>query len=227
MGAAAHMQNCPMLHSYCEISHMTDWDDLRHFLSLAREGTLSGAARALGVDHATVARRIAALETATALKLVDRRARNYSLTEDGRRIAAAAAPMEEAAFAVDRAVQAGQLGLSGEITISAPPSLATALVAPRLVRLRRQHPGIVIELIGEKRSASLSRREADVALRLSRPAEPGLVARKGGPFGFSLYAAPTYLKETPPHAFGFIAYDASMDEAPQHQWLKAIAGKRD
>lgn len=77
---------------------MLDWNDLRHFVVLAREGTLSAAARTLRVDHATVARRVAALEAATALKLVDRRARSYALTADGRRIAAAAAPMEEAAF---------------------------------------------------------------------------------------------------------------------------------
>jgi DNA-binding transcriptional LysR family regulator len=203
-----------------------DWNDLRHFVVLAREGTLSAAARALGVDHATVARRVAALEASTALKLVDRRARSYALTEDGRRIAAAAGPMEEIAFAVERAMQAAKPGISGEVSISAPPSLANALIAPRLIELRRMHPNIFIKLIGEKRSASLNRREADLALRLSRPDENGLIARKIGHFGFSLYGAPSYLKETPPHAFAFIAYDASMDEAPQQQWLKAIAGNR-
>ena len=205
---------------------MLDWNDLHHFVVLAREGTLSAAARALGVDHATVARRVAALEASTALKLVDRRARSYALTDDGRRIAAAAAPMEEIAFAVERAMQAAKPGISGEVSISAPPSLANALIAPRLIGLRRMHPNIFIKLIGEKRSASLNRREADLALRLSRPDEGGLIARKIGHFGFSLYGAPSYLKETPPHAFAFIAYDASMDEAPQQQWLKAIAGNR-
>ena len=135
--------------------------------------------------------------------------------------------MEEAAFAVERAMRAASPGLSGEVAISAPPSLANALIAPRLIELRRQHPGIHIKLIGEKRSASLTRREADLALRLSRPTEPGLVARKIGHFGFSLYGAPSYLKETPPHAHAFIAYDPSMDDAPQQLWLKAIAGKRE
>jgi DNA-binding transcriptional LysR family regulator len=205
---------------------MLDWNDLRHFVVLAREGTLSAAARALGVDHATVARRVAALEASTALKLVDRRARSYALTDDGRRIAAAAAPMEEIAFAVERAMQAAKPGIGGEVSISAPPSLANALIAPRLIELRRRHPNIFIKLIGEKRSASLNRREADLALRLSRPDENGLIARKIGHFGFGLYGAPSYLKETPPHAFAFIAYDASMDEAPQQQWLKTIAGNR-
>lgn len=206
---------------------MIDWTDLRHFVVLAREGTLSAAARTLGVDHVTVARRVAALEASTALKLVDRRARSYALTDDGRRIAAAASAMEEAAFGVERATRAAQPGINGEVSISAPPSLANALVAPKLTTLRQQYPGIRIKLIGEKRSASLSRREADLALRLSRPSEPGLIARRIGHFGFSLYGAPSYLKETPPHAFTFIAYDTSMEDAPQQQWLKAIAGQRD
>jgi DNA-binding transcriptional LysR family regulator len=202
---------------------MSDWEDLRHFVVLAREGTLSAAARQLGVDHATVARRVAALEAETGLKLVDRRARNYQLTDDGRRIAATAMPMEEAAFAVGRAVQAAKPGLRGEVSISSPPSLANALIAPRLVELRRRHPGIRIKLIGEKRTASLNRREADVALRLSRPQEPGLIARKIGSFGFGLYGASSYLKATPRHAFAFIGYDDSMDDAPQQKWLQAVA----
>jgi DNA-binding transcriptional LysR family regulator len=202
---------------------MSDWENLRHFVVLAREGTLSAAARLLGVDHVTVARRVAALEAETGLKLVDRRARSYQLTDDGRRIAATAMPMEEAAFAVGRAVQAAKPGLRGEVSISSPPSLANALIAPRLFQLHRQHPGIRIKLIGEKRTASLNRSEADVALRLSRPQEPGLIARKIGSFGFGLYGASSYLKATPRHAFAFIAYDDSMDDAPQQKWLQAIA----
>lgn len=206
---------------------MADWENLRFFVTLAREGTLSAAARVLAVDHVTVARRVAAFEAETGLKLVDRRARSYRLTEDGKRIAATAMPMEEAAFAVGRAVQAARPGLRGEVSISSPPSLANALIAPRLIELYRRHPGIHINLIGEKRTASLNRREADVALRLSRPGEPGLIARKIGRFGFSLYGAPAYLKETPPHAFTFIAYDSSMDDAPQQKWLRTFAAGRE
>ncbi|MBR1217380.1 LysR family transcriptional regulator [Bradyrhizobium sp. U87765 SZCCT0131] len=206
---------------------MPDWEDLRHFAAFAREGTLSAAARALGVDHATVARRIVALEASTGLKLVDRRARTTTLTDDGRRIATAAAPMEEAAFAVGRAARAAQPGVDGEVTISAPPTFASAVIAPRLIQLRQRHPGIRIKLIGEKRRASLSRREADVALRLLRPVESGLFVRRLGSFGFSLYATPAYLKDTPPHAFAFIGYDATMADSPQEVWLRTIVGDRE
>src|SRR5438874_12974554 len=110
---------------------MIDWTDLHHFLVLAREGSLSAAARSLDVDHVTVARRVAALEASISLKLVDRRPRSYALTEDGRRIAAVGAPMEEISFAVERAAQATKPGIGGEISISAPPSLANLLIAPR------------------------------------------------------------------------------------------------
>jgi DNA-binding transcriptional LysR family regulator len=206
---------------------MSDWEDIRHFVALAREGTLSAAARTLGVDHATVARRVAALETSTGLKLVDRRARTTTLTADGKRIATVAAPMEEAAFALGRAAQAAKPGIDGEVSISAPPNFASSLIAPQLIRLRHQHPGIRLKLIGEKRRASLSRREADVALRLMRPVEAGLFVRRIGSFGFSLYGAPAYLEKTPPHAFAFIGYDASMAESPQEVWLGTIIGERE
>jgi DNA-binding transcriptional LysR family regulator len=206
---------------------MSDWEDIRHFVALAREGTLSAAARTLGVDHATVARRVAALETSTGLKLVDRRARTTTLTEDGKRIATVAAPMEEAAFALGRAAQAAKPGIDGEVSISAPPNFASSVIAPQLIRLRHLHPGIRLKLIGEKRRASLSRREADVALRLLRPLEAGLFVRKIGSFGFSLYGAPAYLEKTPPHAFAFIGYDASMAESPQEVWLSTIIGERE
>src|SRR5580692_3255705 len=127
---------------YVRFCTMADWEDLHHFVALAREGTLSAAARMLGVDHATVARRVAALEQSTGLKLVDRRSRATTLTDDGKRIAAVAAPMEEAAFAVGRAAQAAKPGVDGEVTISAPPNFASSVIAPQLTRLRSQHPGI-------------------------------------------------------------------------------------
>lgn len=205
---------------------MFDWEDLRHFVALAREHTLSAAARGLKVDHATVARRIAALEASLGIKLVDRRPRSYVLTADGERIAALASRMEEASFAVGRAVRAAQPGLAGEVSISAPPLLASTLIAPRLAELRKTHPDIHVRLIGEKRSASLSRREADLAVRLSRPTEKRLVVRKIGAIAFLLYATPDYLLAHEPESFEFIGYDQSLDEVPQQRWLKAAAGGR-
>ena len=205
---------------------MNDWEDLRHFAALARDKSLSAAARRLNVDHATVARRVAALEASLGLKLVDRRPRAYVLTAEGERIAALAARMEEEAYAVERAARAGAPDLAATVAVSAPPTLANALIAPRLAELLARHPGLQIRLIGEKRSASLARREADVAVRLSRPVEQTLVARRIGGFTFALYASPGYLAGRLAAAHGFIAYDESLEDVPQQQWLKAVAGKR-
>jgi len=205
---------------------MFDWEDLRYFAALAREHSLSAAARGLKVDHATVARRVAALEASLSLKLVDRRPRCYVLTADGERIAALAARMEEASFEVGRAVRAAQPMLAGEVSISAPPLLASTLIAPRLLELRNTHPCIHVRLIGEKRSVSLSRREADLAVRLSRPTEKRLVVRKIGTIAFGLYATPGYLAAHEPERFEFIGYDDGLDDIPQQRWLKGAAGAR-
>lgn len=205
---------------------MFDWDNMRYFAVFARAKSLSATARQLKVDHATVARRIAALETSLNLKLVDRRGRAYVLTADGERIAALGIQMEDQAFAVRRVAQAGQQSLAGEVSISAPPAMATALIAPQLDRLRHRHPGIHIRLIGETREASLPRQEADLAIRLGRPAEETLVARKIGSVAFALYASPAYLALHVAEAFVFIAYDDSMENSAQQRWLKASAGTR-
>lgn len=205
---------------------MFDWEDLRYFAVFAREKSLSAAARQLKVDHATIARRISALETALNLKLVDRRPRSYILTENGQRIAALGAKMEDEAFAVGRAAMAGQLDLTGEVSISAPPTMANTLIAPHLGILRRQFPGIHIRLIGETRIASLLHRESDIAVRMIQPTENRLVARKVGTASFSMYASPEYLATTLPESYSFIAFDRSMENLLQQQWLKTYAANR-
>jgi DNA-binding transcriptional LysR family regulator len=205
---------------------MLDWEDLRHFAALAREGSLSGAARQLRVNHTTVARRVASVEAALASKLVDRRPRSCSLTAEGRRVAALVARMEEDAFAVARLAQAERAGLQGEATLTAPPSLASAVIAPRLPRLYQRHPGLRLRLRGEKRVVSLSRREADLAVRLVRPVEAALVARRVGTVEFGLYGATSYLASHPPSEHAFIANDVDLDEVPQQRWLTALVGSR-
>lgn len=203
-----------------------DWEDLRHFVVLARTGSLSRAARELAVDHSTVARRVAALETALAVRLVDRLPRAYALTEDGRRVAAIGEKLEAEAHAVMRAAGAADPAPAGSVRVSAPPVFASVVLAPRLGALRRAHPAIVLELVGESRSADLDRREADIALRLTPPRGDGLVTRKLGELTYGLYAAPTYAAACPPADYAFVAYDDSLDRVPQQVWLHAVAAGR-
>lgn len=204
---------------------MLDWENLRHFTVFAQAGSLAAAARRLQVEHATVARRIAALEAALGLKLVDRRARAYVLTADGERIAALGRQMEEGADAVARAAAAGQQAVGGRVSLSVPPATAASQLAPHLGELRRRHPAIHLLLIAETRMASL-RNEADLALRLTRPEDPELVVRRLRRLGFSWYGAPDYIARTPPAEYAFIGYDESLDGSAQQQRLFEVAAGR-
>ncbi|MEM5389688.1 LysR family transcriptional regulator [Paraburkholderia phymatum] len=205
---------------------MFDWEDLRYFVTFSQEESLAKAARRLKVDHATVARRIASLEQALELKLVDRRPRAYVLTIDGERIAERGTRMQEESFAVERMSIAGQEVVSGDVVISAPPSMASSVIAPHLGKLRAQHPAVHVRLIADVRNASLIRREADIAVRLSRPTEADLVARKIAVVPFALYASPAYLASHAAEDYEFIGYDDSMDGTVQQIWLDTQANSR-
>lgn len=203
-----------------------DWENLRHFATLARSGSLSAAARLIGVEHATIARRVAALEAETGLKLVDRRGRRLLLTEEGKRIAAIAERMEGEVLAIERAAQGNRPGLEGEVTISAPPALAAKMLGAPIVALRRQHPGIRLKILGETRFASLNRREADIAVRLSRPEQGDLTIVRTGQIAFQVYGSRDYLAATPEADWSFIAYDEAMADAPQQKRLLQFAKGR-
>ncbi|MDQ0325458.1 DNA-binding transcriptional LysR family regulator [Rhodopseudomonas julia] len=205
---------------------MADWENLRHFGALSATGSLSAAARLLRVEHATVARRVAALEAELQLKLVDRRGRRLTLTEDGERIAALVQRMETEATAIGRAVDGARSELAGTVTISAPPALAAAMLTAPLVGLQKRHPDLTIRILGETRSASLERREADIAVRLSRPQDGDLIIVKLAEMPFRLYASPTYLAETEEGDWRFISYDEPMNRSAQHVALQRIAGVR-
>lgn len=198
---------------------MLDWDSLRFFSAFAREGSLAAAARALGVEHATVARRIAALEAALKLKLVDRRGRVYQLTEDGVRVSEYAAQMESASFALQRFVEGEDARVEGEVILSAPPAYLGSLVARRLGLLRERYPRLQLRLVGAKSASSLARKETDIAITFSRPEEQSVVAKSLGDLHFYPYACAGYADQRTPDAYAFIGYDRSMGDSPQQQWL--------
>ncbi|MBI1205184.1 MAG: LysR family transcriptional regulator [Rhodopseudomonas sp.] len=205
---------------------MADWENLRHFAALAQCGSLAAAARLLGVEHATVARRIAALEREIKVKLVDRRGRRLSLTAAGAQIAPLVGRMQRDTEAIERAAIGARGDLSGVVTVSAPPVLAAAMLAPAIVALGRRHPGLTLRVIGESRRASLDRREADIAVRLSRPTEGDLTVVKLGEMVFRLYASSAYLAATDPNDWRFIGYDKDMEAAPhQAALLRFMAGR--
>lgn len=204
---------------------MFDWNDMRHFIALAEAGTLSGAARRMEVEHATVARRVAALEQAIGIVLVNRSARRWHLTEAGRDIAGAAEGMQTQAHALERAVLARRQGRSARVTVSAPPAFASIFLAPRLAVFGARHPEIDLTLHGTQALASLHRQEADIAIRIGRPTELDYVARRIGQISYGLYAAPGYAA-LPADQWQFIAYDLSFDHLPEQKWIYEMAAGR-
>ncbi|MFP4591772.1 LysR family transcriptional regulator [uncultured Ralstonia sp.] len=200
------------------------WDDVRYFLVLAREGSLSAAARRLAVEHSTVARRADALEQAVGVRLFDRLPRGWRLTDEGRALAERAARMEHEAASFARAA-AGAGSLRGTVRLSAPPTIASHFIAPHLAALRRQWPGIDLVLLGETRNANLMAHEADLAIRLSRPTASNLATRPLGDLGYGLYAMPEVLAR-PEAEWEFIGYDERLRHVPQQRWLDDYAGER-
>lgn len=196
-----------------------DWEDLRYFLALARHGSLSAAARALKVSHATVARRVASLEEALQAPLFDRKADGYAPTARGRRVETFARTMEDAAQASADLVSP-DAGLSGLVRLTMARSMADRFVVERLGDFHKQHPGIDLEIIADSRVISLSRREADIALRFGRPKDSDLLARRLSSVAFSFYASRSYAKTlgrtSSPAMIGF---DDENDFIADASWL--------
>ena len=136
-----------------------DWEDVRYFVALARNGTLSATARALRVNHATVGRRIASLEALLGRALFARRASGYMLTAEGRAVLGAASAMDETALSVLRLLDAGT-ELSGLVRLAAGRVLAERFLIDRLRAFHERYPAIDLEVIGGSRVVSLAKREA-------------------------------------------------------------------
>ena len=201
------------------------WDDVRFFLAVAREGSLSGAARSLKVEHSTVARRVGALEGSLGVRLFDRMARHWALTPEGDALVEPAQRLEQQALAFARAAAASTTSLKGTVRVSAPPAFASQFLVPRLAGVAHEWAGIELDLVGEVRTANLHRREADFSLRFMRPDEPGLAARKLGELGFRLYAAPAWQARARAD-WRFLGYGDPLGDVPHQQVLADIAGER-
>lgn len=168
-----------------------NWNDLRFFVALAEEGTLSGAARRLGKDHTTVARRIEALETHLGAHLFDRLATGWKLTDAGENLVPVAGRIEEDVLAFERQAR-GDETAHGVVRIAVPPAAGRLLFAPRLAELLRDQKNLEYEILGSSVIANLARREADVAVRMATPDQSGLIARRLTNLRFAVYAAKGY-----------------------------------
>lgn len=194
------------------------WDDIRFFLALARAGSLSRAARALRVEHSTVARRVTSLETALALRLFDRLASGWSLTAEGEELLAKAGAVEVQILGLAR-IAREQDPMAGRVRISAPPVLLAELLMPTVAALSATHPGLTIDLEGSRREADMMRAEADIALRIGLPETGDLIARRIAEIGYGLYGAPGLPEGPAPRRW--IGFDDSLPGLAQKRWLEA------
>ena len=176
-----------------------NWDDYRFFLSVARSGKLSEAGKLLGVDHATVGRRIKALESALGVHLFDRSPQGYQLTDAGTRLVDVAEAMETSVIAASAQLGAGSNQmLSGMVRIGAPEGAAAYLIAQAATELCRAHPRLELQVVALPRQFSLSRREADMAIAVSAPQSGRLKVRKIADYTLHLYATQAYLARHAP-----------------------------
>ncbi|MDO5642172.1 MAG: LysR family transcriptional regulator [Paracoccus sp. (in: a-proteobacteria)] len=165
-----------------------NWDDIRLFLALARQGTLSGAARELGIGLATISRRVARMEHALGLPLFLRHQNGYDLTDQGAALLPRAEAVELALH--DMRQSAGtQTRISGVVRLATVETLVTSLVTPALAPLLAAHPGLNVEVRFAPATVNLHRHEADLALRLIRPERGNLRMRQLAQVGFGLYGA--------------------------------------
>ncbi|MBO6717482.1 MAG: LysR family transcriptional regulator [Rhizobiaceae bacterium] len=170
-----------------------NWDDVRVFLAVARAGQILGAGRRLGLNHATVSRRVVALEEALGAKLFQRLTTGTELTAAGERFLPVAERMEADMIAA-RAELAGEGDeIAGAVRIGAPDGFGVAFLAPRLGELTARYRDLAIQLVPVPRSFSLSRREADIAITVERPTEGRLVAGKLVDYSLGLYASRSYV----------------------------------
>ena len=174
-----------------------NWDDVRVFLAVARAGQFVAAARALRIDHATAARRVAALERALAARLVERRTTGVLLTEAGARFLAAAERMETACLQAQAELGDRDVELSGTVRIGAPDGLSTYYLTGVFAALAERHPAIAIQLVPTPQAGSVGRRDVDIAVVLEKPEAGRFVSRKLTDYSLGLFASGNYLARHP------------------------------
>lgn len=203
-----------------------DWNNLKYFLAVARTGGLTPAAAGLGSSASTVSRHIEAMEAQLGVRLFLRQQRGYLLTDAGATLFGQVADVERAMQAVERqGVAAGDV--AGEVKLAVPESLAHCLIVPQLPDFTARHPQLQVELLVSRYRADLSRREADIALRIALPPQrdfsPDYIAHEVGHFSFGLYCTPAALARAGDwRALPHITWDAAWVKLPMVEWLAAL-----
>lgn len=210
-----------------------DWDDLRHALAVAEAGSLAGAARLLEVQHSTVLRRLAALERRLGARLFERRRSGYVPTEAGELLVAQARRMQPEIDEAVRRIRGRDLALQGSLRLNTAHIAMLYLLPEPLAAFAHAHPGIEVEVAEAPGLADLSRRDADLALRLSRVVPEHLVGRRIADVRFRIYArrGAMHLPQSPlpPEQlldFPWIGYERDRSATFYERWMRAEVPER-
>lgn len=172
-----------------------DWDRIRIFLAVARSGQILGAARNLGLNHATVARQLDALEKELGALLVERHTTGCVLTDAGEHMLQTAERVESELLQAGTKLSGATAALTGTVRVGAPDGFGNYFLATVLGEFAAANPGLTIQLVPLPRTFSLSRREADIVVTLDRPKQGKLIIRKLTDYSLSLYASAKYFKK--------------------------------
>lgn len=207
---------------------MLDWDNARIFLAVARSGQMLAAARKLGLDHATVSRRIAALETGLGAKLIERRTNGCALTPRGETFLASAERIETEMLQAQVAFSA-DVAISGNVRVGAPDGFGTFVLARHFGALMDNYPELTVQLAPLPRAFSLAKREADIAITIARPVEGRLTVKKLTDYTLSLYVSRAYLaahpglaQDEPPQDHRVVCYVPDLVFSPALDYLADV-----
>jgi DNA-binding transcriptional LysR family regulator len=209
---------------------MFDWNDLRYFLAVARQGSTLSAAKVLGVSQPTVQRRLAALEDRIDRKLVEPHPTGYRLTELGKALFPHAEDVERSIASFQRQLAAGEKELSGPLRVTCPEGMASRILAPLIESFRAKYPELRVDLIMTDRRLDLAKGEAEVAVRMHEPGDESLIARKIADAPWAIYASRSYLgrhgrpqrrEDLARHAI--IEFSGEMADNRASRWLRSVA----
>lgn len=193
---------------------MFDWNDLKFFLELARQGRLMPAARRLKVDHTTVSRRISELERDLGIKIFDRKPDGFVLTEEGHRLYQGAEKIEGAALIISENFRAVPAEPTGKVRLTSMEGIAAFYLAEKLVDFNRGHPDVIVELVTERHLINLTKREADICISFVPLAGPRLSVKKAGEFKLGLFASSKYIADR--------GAPSSMQELSRHDFIDYV-----
>ncbi len=203
---------------------MVDWDDLRVFLAVAREGSLSGAARALAVNHSTVFRRLNGLEDRLGVRLFERQPRGYVPTPAGDALTETADRVEAEILAAERVLRGRDLQLRGELRVTLPETVSRLLLPVLIAPFERRYPEIALELVISDTFLNLSTRDADIALRPTNSPPETLVGRRLCGIATAIYRSANLAEPDGDLSdCRWVAPDDSLAHLASARWLRALA----